>query len=78
MQSETTMRYDYTSIRTSKIKITIPPNAGEDVMKLSLFLWLMGIQMPPWKTVRWFLIKRDRQLLDDPASALLGIHPRET
>ena len=40
--------------------------------------WECKLMQPLWKIVWWFLKKVKVELLNDPAIALLGIHPRDT
>jgi len=83
IQIKTTMRYHLTPVRMVKIN-----NSGNNRNRywqrcaergtLLHCWWECKLVRPLWETVRRFLKKLKRELPYNPATALLGIYPKDT
>ena len=80
MQTKTTMRYHYTSIRMAKSKNTdtIQRQQGCGAIGTLIYYWWEGKTLQLlWKTVWQFLTEPNMLLLQDPAIVLLGIYSKD-
>jgi hypothetical protein len=80
MQIKTTLRFHFMLIRIAKIKNSGDSRCWQGCGERGTLLhcwWDCKLVQPLWKSVRWFLIKLDIVLLEDPVIPLLGIYPED-
>ena len=81
IQIKTTMRYHLTPVRMANINNSGNNRYWQGCRERGCRLhcwWECKLTQSLWKTVRRFLKKLKIELLYDPATALLGIYPRDT
>ena len=81
LQIKTTMRYDLKRVRMAKINNSgnnrCWRGCGERGSRLHCW-WECKLVQPLWKTVWRFLKKLKIEIAYDPATALLGVYPKDT